>query len=71
VRGRSFAEKLDALDALRDRAWPLRAAVEPVANDVVGDLNRILWNAYRTKRDVIFCAGAIAASLLKNRKPRR
>ena len=24
--GRSFAEKLDALDALRDRAGPLRAA---------------------------------------------
>ena len=27
LRARSFAEKLDALDALRDRAGPLRAAV--------------------------------------------
>jgi hypothetical protein len=26
LRGRSFAEKLDALDALRDRAGPLRTA---------------------------------------------
>lgn len=26
LHGRSFAEKLDALDALRDRAGPLRAA---------------------------------------------
>ena len=26
LRARSFAEKLDALDALRDRAGPLRAA---------------------------------------------
>lgn len=27
LRARSFAEKLDALDALRDRVGPLRAAV--------------------------------------------
>ena len=27
LHARSFAEKLDALDALRDRAGPLRAAV--------------------------------------------
>ena len=43
LSGRSFAEKLDALDALRDRAGPFRAA------KAVGDEGHSLSESARAK----------------------